>query len=275
MKLVEENRKGIMITVFSTASAVGKTLVSTNMAAELARQGFRVCLLDFDLQFGDVCNYLHLHPEFSVADAQRAIKTDRDGFSPQDYLIEYRHERVAFSVLPAPLRLDEAYNISADAAENIAKRLQMYFDYIVLDTTSAFGELNLAMMDMSTIITFLGIVDFIPTIKNMKIGCDTMHGIGYDANRIRLVLNRSNSKTKIELDDVEQLLGEKFYHVLPNDFQAAQHSIQEGVPLVLSRQGSVLADGLRSLVGRYTNHSVEDESAERGNSSWLKRIFGK
>ena len=59
-----ENRptpvNGIVITFFSTASAVGKTLVACNMASELAREGYRVCLADFDLQFGDVCNYLHL-----------------------------------------------------------------------------------------------------------------------------------------------------------------------------------------------------------------------
>ena len=51
-------RRGTVITVFSTASAVGKTLIGINMAAELAKQGFRVCLVDLDLQFGDVCNYL-------------------------------------------------------------------------------------------------------------------------------------------------------------------------------------------------------------------------
>lgn len=54
---------GIVITFFSTASAVGKTLVACNMASELAREGYRVCLADFDLQFGDVCHFLKLQPE--------------------------------------------------------------------------------------------------------------------------------------------------------------------------------------------------------------------
>ena len=56
----QETINGAIITYFSTASAVGKTLVSINSAAELAREGYRVCLVDFDLQFGDVCNYLQL-----------------------------------------------------------------------------------------------------------------------------------------------------------------------------------------------------------------------
>lgn len=49
-------RKGTIITVFSTAYAVGKTLIAINMAAELAKSRHTVCLIDLDLQFGDVAS---------------------------------------------------------------------------------------------------------------------------------------------------------------------------------------------------------------------------
>lgn len=70
----EENISGVMITFFSTASAVGKTLISVNMASELARQGYKVCLVDYDLQFGDVCNYLKLPVERSLKDVVDFMK---------------------------------------------------------------------------------------------------------------------------------------------------------------------------------------------------------
>ena len=67
--MAEENLiNGVVITFFSTASAVGKTLISVNMASELAREGYSVCLLDMDLQFGDVSNYLKLNPIYTMAD---------------------------------------------------------------------------------------------------------------------------------------------------------------------------------------------------------------
>ena len=153
------------------------------------------------------------------------------------------------------------------------QQLQFQFDFVVVDTTSAFSETNLMIMDMSTIITFLGIVDFIPTIKNMKIGCDTIRSLGYESSRIRLVLNRSNSKTKIDLQDVENILGEPFYHILSNDFRAAWDATMAGVPLVRSAD-TALARDLRALVARYTNLEVEEENAsDTGVSSWFKRIF--
>jgi len=143
----------------------------------------------------------------------------------------------------------------------------------VLDTSSAFSDLNLAIMDLSTIITFVGIVDFIPTIKNMKIGYDTMRSIGYDRNKIRFVLNRSNSKTRIELQDVEQLLEEEFYHVLTNDFIAARDSIHTGIPLVLDPKKTVLGQDIQRLIAKYTNRLEDNEDSASGVSSWMKRLF--
>ena len=269
----QEGRRGSVITVFSTASAVGKTLVAINMAAELARLGFRVCLVDVDLQFGDVCNYLHLVPERTIADAQRAAEANADAFDVRQYLDVYTCDAISFSVMASPIRLDEAYNMTASGIQQLLQQLQFGFDFVVVDTTSAFSEINLMVMDMSTIITFLGIVDFIPTIKNMKIGSDTIRSLGYDSSKIRLVLNRSNSKTKIDLDDVENILGEPFYHILSNDFRAAWDATMAGVPLVRTAD-TALARDLRALVARLTNLEVAEEAdSDTGVSSWFKRIF--
>ena len=266
---------GIVITFFSTASAVGKTLVACNMASELAREGYRVCLVDFDLQFGDVCHYLSLSPLRTLADVQRTMQVEGDSIRIQEFLTPYERGSVHFSVLASPLKLEEAYNIHHDYAVRAVRKLQQSFDYILIDMTSMFSTLNLAMLDLSTIVTFLGIVDFIPTIKNMKIGMDTLKILNYDKNKIRLVLNRSDSKTRIGLADVQKLLGEPFYHVLPNDFQAASTSIRDGVPLVLSSKQTALGSALKELVARYTNHSSTPVEAEQKQqeSSWLSRIF--
>ena len=266
---------GVVITFFSTASAVGKTLISTNMASELARQGKKVCLVDFDLQFGDVSNYLQLMPQRSVYDLQQAMTLQGNTVRAEEYLTPYEYNNVVFYVLPAPQRLEEAYNIDADKAIAMIRKLQKVFDYVLVDTTSMFSQLNLALLDLSTIVSFLGIVDFIPTIKNMKIGAETLKKLNYDKNKIRLILNRSNAKTRISIDDVENLLGEPFYHILPNDFQAASRSIKEGIPLVLRSSGSELGEALRDLVARYTNRVYDDEVTEDNvPESWLARIFG-
>lgn len=279
---MDKSINGVVMTFFSTASAVGKTLISCNMASELARQGRRVCLIDFDLQFGDVCNYLQLLPENTMADVQKALTVQGNACHVEEFLTPYEYNDTVFYVLAAPKKLEEAYNIKKDYAVQAVKQLQAKFDYVIVDTTSMFSVLNLALLDLSTIVTFLGIVDFIPTIKNMKIGSDTLNALNYDKNKIRLVLNRSNAKTRISIDDVEKLLGEKFYHILPNDFRAASQSIKEGIPLVLKNDTTALSEALCDLVARYTNSGgynetdkadmVDDVSGD-GDGSWLHRLF--
>lgn len=279
---MDKSINGVVMTFFSTASAVGKTLISCNMASELARQGRRVCLIDFDLQFGDVCNYLQLFPENTMADVQKVLTVQGNACHVEEFLTPYEYNDTVFYVLAAPKKLEEAYNIKKDYAVQAVKQLQAKFDYVIVDTTSMFSVLNLALLDLSTIVTFLGIVDFIPTIKNMKIGSDTLNDLNYDKNKIRLVLNRSNAKTRISIDDVEKLLGEKFYHILPNDFRAASQSIKEGIPLVLKNDTTALSEALCDLVARYTNSGgynetdkadmVDDVSGD-GDGSWLHRLF--
>ena len=272
-----------MITFFSTASSVGKTLIGVNMASELARQGYRVCLVDYDLQFGDVANYLHIQVERSVKDVLETMNS-RPDVPLQDCLTQYRYGMISFDVVPAPELLDEAYNISADDCRRLTEKLRLLYDYVIIDTTSMFSVLNLAMLDLSTIVTFLGVVDFIPTIKNMKIGNDTLRTLNYDTNKIRLVLNRSDAKTRISMEDVEQLLGGGFYHILPNDFKAASESIVTGIPLVLGGSDSVLATEIRKLISRYTNRAYEEDAGlsafadegangRRKSSGWFSKLF--
>ena len=277
---MDKSINGVVMTFFSTASAVGKTLISCNMASELARQGRRVCLIDFDLQFGDVCNYLQLLPENTMADVQKALTVQGNACHVEEFLTPYEYNDTVFYVLAAPKKLEEAYNIKKDYAVQAVKQLQAKFDYVIVDTTSMFSVLNLALLDLSTIVTFLGIVDFIPTIKNMKIGSDTLNDLNYDKNKIRLVLNLSNAKSRISIDDVERLLGERFYHILPNDFRAASQSIKEGIPLVLKNDTTALSEALCDLVARYTNSGGYNETDKAdivddvsGDGSWLHRLF--
>ena len=269
-----ESGSGVIITVFSTASAVGKTFLATNLAAVLGSAGYRVCLMDLDLQFGDVCNYLAINPEKTLFEAQRDMANDAEGFDPLPYLVDYQCKDTSITVMAAPKLLEEAYNVDTDAVVEVTRKLAKEFDYIVVDMAPAFSELNLAILYITTIVTFVGIVDFIPTIKNMKSGWDTLKMIGYDGNRIRFVLNRGGSQTRIGLDEVEQILGSPFYHILPNDFHMAQQSIKEAGPLVLLHPDTELAEGIRELTAKYTNRDSLNNTQERESSGgWLSRLF--
>lgn len=258
-----------IITVFSTTSAVGKTMLTINLAAEFMKKHYKVCIVDLDLQFGDVCNYLKLLPAFTLYDYQAQLEKSNNEHFIAQYMTKYND---ALDILAAPLKIEESYNITAETITKVLEQVTLAYDYVVIDTTPGFSDINLAATDISNTIMFVGIVDFIPTIKNMKIGYDTMRSIGYAQDKIKLVLNRNKAKTNIELRDVESLLEEKFYHTLPNDFKTTILSIQEGVPIVIKYASTELAQSIKELVSRCTN-GVETDSRQEKARSWLDRWF--
>jgi len=275
-----EGRNSVIISIFSTSSGNGKTVTAINLAAGLANEGYAVCLVDLDLQFGDISTYLKLKPKVTITDAQIALENEEEDFDVLSYLTEYSYKDsygkgVEFFVLARPPFIFDAYGIEIPVVEHIINSLK-WFDFVVIDLNAAFSALNLAVLDLSTIINFLGVVDFLPSVKNFKIGYDTLIRFEYEESKIRLVENRSNSQKLITGQDVERLIGTKFYHQLPNDFPSINKSIREGVPLIFSSPDAAITKSFIDLAAKYTNKHVEEETpAAEEKKGFFQKIFGK
>ena len=275
-----EGRNSVIISIFSTSSGNGKTVTAINLAAGLANEGYAVCLVDLDLQFGDIATYLKINPKVTITDAQIALENEEENFDVLNYLTAYNYKDsdgkgIEFFVLPRPPFIFDAYGIEIPVVEHIVNSLK-WFDFVVIDLNAAFSALNLAVLDLSTIINFLGVVDFLPSVKNFKIGYDTLIRFEYEESKIRLVENRSNSQKLITGQDVERLIGTKFYHQLPNDFPSINKSIREGVPLIFSSPDAAITKSFIDLAAKYTNRHVEEETpAEEEKKGFFSKIFGK
>ena len=267
-------RNSVIISVFSTTPGIGKTIIAINLAAGLAHAGYKVCLADLDLQFGDVLNDLKLTSTSTVAGAQRALLDDPATFHIRDFLIDYRQGDVTFSILPAPLYIYDAYQTDVQLITDMINMLS-YYDYVIIDLNSMFSALNLAMLDLSTVINYVGVIDFLPALKNYKIGYDTLIRFEYEESKIRLVENRSDSQKLINAHDVERLLGEPFYHKLPNDYPSVNKSINAGQPLMFAAPDSKLTKSFDELVGLYTNRPEEKTAAETSSNISIFSKIGK
>ena len=272
-----DGHSSVIISVFSTTAGIGKTVTAINLAAGIAREGYSVCLVDLDLQFGDVMNYLQLTSDRTIAGAQRIFKADPENFDIKDFLVDYRTGSYSFSVLPSPIYVSDAYQIDVLTVEYIVGRQLSYFDFIILDLNSVFSSLNLAMLDLSTIINYLGVIDFLPALKNFKVGYDTLIRFKYEGQKIRPVENRADSQKLVHGSDAEKLLGEKFYHRLPNDYPAVSKSIEEGRPLMFAAPNSKLTQSFMELTAKYTNKQettpISEFDAQVANKGFFSRAL--
>ena len=239
--------QGQVITVFSTKGGSGKSVIASNVAVRLAMRSDRpVCLVDADLQFGDVAVMLKLAPQHTIVDAVSAI--DRlDAGLLQGLLVS--HEPSGLLVLPAPLEPAFADQIGGPEMVRIVEILRGFCSHVVIDTPAYFNDVVLGLIEVSDDVLLVAGMD-IPNIKNVKIGLQTLRLLNTPMSKLRLVLNRANSKVKLEVSEVEKTLQVKADSLIPSDVVVPQ-AVNKGTPVILSAPKAAVSRALEQLADTF------------------------
>ena len=234
---------GRVVTVFSTKGGAGKSVVATNLAVVLARRTDRpVVIVDADLQFGDVAVMLKLSPQHTVVDAVSSLEK-LDLPLLQSLLI--KHEPSGVLVLPAPLEPAFADQIGATEMVRIVEMLRRFCSFVIIDTPAYFNDVVLGLIEVSDDVLLVAGMD-IPNIKNVKIGLQTLRLLNTPMEKLRLVLNRANSKVKLDVGEVERTLGIQAQCLIPSDVVVPQ-AVNKGEPVVLSAPKSGVTQAMNQL----------------------------
>ena len=239
--------RGQVITVMSGKAGSGKTVAATNLAAAMSERlgPDRVVIVDLDLQFGDVALLLQLEPTRTVVDAAHAI----DGLSDArlDAML-LRHE-TGLRVLPAPLLPLAPESTSIGDLITVLERLKRMYEAVIVDTSPIFGPTLLSVLDHSDTVILLVDMD-LPSVKNAKIAIDQLRGDGFPEDRVRLVVNRVNSKARLDLVELERSLGLRVAGSIPSD-RIIPQSVNEGIPAVVLTPRSRVAKSFHSLAEKF------------------------
>lgn len=193
---------GTLVTVFSTKGGVGKSTIATNLAAAFRAQGQRVCVVDLDVQGGDVAIMLQLFPTRSLADIESLRGAiDEDGVMS---LLTEHHS--GLQVLAAPLHLEARDSVSPEQVGTVLEVLKSRFEVVVVDTSPAFDDLALSAFDHSDLLVLVGTLD-IPALKNLKMAAGTLDLLSMPRHQWRLVLNRADGKVGLTPAEFEKTLG--------------------------------------------------------------------
>jgi pilus assembly protein CpaE len=234
-----------MICVLGPKGGTGKTLTACNLAVSLAGQGSKVALVDLDLQFGDVGLALGLVPEKTVYElAKSGGSLDSDKL--EAYLATHSS---GVRVLMAPTRPDHAGVVSTEFLRDVYATLRATHDYVIVDTPPGFTPEVIASIDSSSHICMVGMLDSL-SLKNTKLGLETLELMGYDSDRTRLVLNRADSRVGITREDVVAIVGRAPDVSVPSD-RDIPRSINEGSPIVLTKEKSEAARAFQALAAMY------------------------
>lgn len=247
-----------VISVFSALGGVGKTTVALNLAVALP--GKKVCIIDGDLHYGDVCRYLDIRPKRTLAD----MASCSTGRQVGDYATPWRRHADIFA---CPQTVEEAARVNADAMGNVIKALRAQYETLIVDLPAGFGEVALEVLDLSDRILLIGSAAAIPDIRSTKVAIEILRSLGH-AEKVTLVLNRHNARHGIDDRRVEEVLACRFALKLPNDFAAAAQAIRTGVPLAEGQPGKPLSREL----ARLAQDILSDAAGAAGKPSLTEKI---
>lgn len=257
---------GKVITIMSPKGGAGKTMTTVNVALALGMMTDapeRVVIMDADLQFGDVCISLQVEPTHTIVDAARDIeKLDEQMLSS---LLSTHTSGI--KVLSAPQEPSLADEISTQVIVRTLGMLKRMFDYVIIDTAPFLDEPVLSILERSDVVLLVVDMD-LPAVKNAKLALDTLKLIKFPFEKIKLILNRVNSKARLDINELEKSLGLEVEAAIASD-KLVPRAVNEGIPVVSLYPRSRPAKDLRAVAALVMDGDavVEEDDSRRG---WFK-----
>jgi pilus assembly protein CpaE len=234
-----------LIVILGPKGGTGKTLTACNLAVALARREARSVVVDIDLQFGDVGLALGMKPTRTIYDLAVSGGT-LDSEKVDSYLVEHQS---GARLLLAPVRPDQAAAVDIPFLRKVFEVLRTSHDFVIVDTPPAFTPEVIAATDSATYICVVGMLDAL-SLKDTKIGLETLAQMGYGSGDLQLVLNRADTSVGISNNDVEQLLGKTPDVLVPSD-RAIPRAITDGRTIVEAEPKSGAARAFVELADHY------------------------
>lgn len=258
--------RGKVLMVFSTKGGSGKTVVAANLAVLLAQDTREdVSVVDLDLQSGDLALMLQLLPGYTIHDAAEQVD-NLDAEAMRGYLTKHRS---GIELLAAPAEPIQADQIGPAAVQHILGTMRNMFGYVVIDAPPAFTDVVLAGLDESDEVVLVASMD-VPSIKNLKMALQTLEQLGITRSRVHVVLNRSDSKVGLRLQEVEKAIGTSVDVAVPSSREVPL-SVNQGVPLALADRRSPVASALAELATKVAKAQAPKDEKKRGGRGLFSR----
>ncbi len=123
--------------------------------------------------------------------------------------------------------------------------LRRSFDIVFVDTAPALDQFALAVLAECDLAYTVATLE-LPAVKDAKVLLAISRNLGIDLAKLRIILNRANSKVGFPPSEVSRALGRGFAAELPSDI-AVPRAINGGVAVALDSPKSKISKSLLKL----------------------------
>ena len=237
-----------VVSIIKSVGGVGATALLTQVGTKFAEQeaahGREVCLIDFDVQFGDAAFQLGLRPSLTLGDLIEAgARIDGD-------LLRATTARHAsgLHVLASPPDMMPLESLSSDQLLQIVELAAREFGTVLVDLPTNWTNWSLSLLARSDVILLVTEMT-VPSLFRARRQLDLIKSQDLEDLDVRVIVNRYEKgllKT-IRVADVRETLGRDVSFTVANDHALMCAAIDRGVPIAEIKRKSSLAKDLDVL----------------------------
>lgn len=246
----QSDRDGVVLPVHGLAGGVGATTFAVNLAVEMAtlaaKDGQRVCLLDFDFQFGNVATYLDLPRREAVMDllAEAAVADDTA------LLAAMQTYRDGLNVLTSPIDMMPLEIVTAQDIGHLIDMARANFDYVIIDMPTTIVSWTEAVLSRAHV--YFGLLELdLRNAQNILRLVRALKAEGLPYEKLRFALNRAPRFTdlsaKSRVKRMTESLDISLELQLSDGTSAITHANDQGLPLVDSAPKNQLRKDIMKL----------------------------
>ena len=237
-----------VVSVIKSLGGVGATALFSQLAIRFAEReaahGRELCLIDLDVQFGDVAFQLGLRPKLSLGDLLDA-GARLDG----DLLRATTSEHPSgLKVIGAPRDMMPLEGISSEHMLRIVEMATREFGTVFVDLPTNWTNWSLSLVARSDLIVLVTELS-VSGLNRARRQLNLLQSQDLGALDVRVVVNRfEKSLTRsISLSDASNALGRDVNYVVANDLAVMRSAIDRGVPISEIKRKTALAKDLDNL----------------------------
>jgi pilus assembly protein CpaE len=240
--------KGKLVSIIKSVGGVGATALLTQLAIKYAENETahrrEACLIDLDVQFGDVAFQLGLQPKLSLFDLLEA-GSRLDGALLRATTTPHSS---GLKIISAPFEVTPLEAVSSDHVLQIVELATREFGTVFLDLPTNWTNWSLSLVarsDLVLLVTELNVAGLARAKRQLEL----LDSQDLESIDVRVIVNRYEKSLarNIRPSDVKQALGRDVGFNIANDFQLMRAAIDRGVPINEIKRKSALGRDLDAL----------------------------
>lgn len=224
---VMPTQMGAMVALCGAKGGTGTTTLTVQLAMAAVASKQRVCIVDMDLQKGDISSYLDITHRRSIADLV-VTASELDGTILGEALYVHRDGP---HVLMAPAEGEQAEDIPALAARQILGGLRARYDLVIVDCGAYMTEANAIAIELADTVLVTATPD-LPCLRAVQRLTKMWERLQVRKGEdLSIALVRVGRRNEVQPDFARKILGLPMLKTtIPASFRALEEAANTGAP---------------------------------------------